>query len=208
MPLSERLFARVFFITAIRLYGPEAFDADLRTIQAALAADGLGRIAWGDLADLRWQVATFGFHLAGLEVRQHAAVHRAALAALDAGAPAATEVAPGVSLGEVMASFRAMARIQARFGERPAIAMSSRSRPSPEDVLTVLELARRAGDPELLGGDFVSLGELPAATPAVDVVPLLESAAGLDDAGGFLDRLLADPGYRAHLAGRPGGARK
>ena len=39
----------------------------------------------------------------------------------------------------------------------------------------------------------MALGELPAATPAIDVVPLLESAAGLDDAGGFLDRLLVRP---------------
>jgi phosphoenolpyruvate carboxylase len=191
-----------------RYGGPDAFDADLRTIQAALEADGLGRIAWGDLADLRWQVATFGFHLAALELRQHAAVHGATLAALDAGAPAATEVAPGVSLGEVMASFRAMARLQARFGEaachRYVVSFSTR----PEDVLAVLELARRAGDPDLLGGDLVALGEMPAATPAIDVVPLLESAAGLDDAGGFLDRLLSDPGYRAHLAGRPGGGQE
>ena len=140
-------------------------------------------------------------------MRQHAAVHAAALAALDAGATASTEVAPGVALGEVVASFRAMARLQARFGEmachRYVVSFSTR----PDDVLAVLELARRAGDPDLLGGDLVSLGELPAATPALDVVPLLESAAGLDDAGGFLDRLLSDPGYRAHLEGRPGARR-
>ena len=191
-----------------RYAGHEAFDEDLRIVQAALEADGLPRIAWGELVDLRWQVATFGFHLASLEIRQHAAVHRAARAALDAGAPAATEVAPGVALGEVMASFRAMARLQARFGEaachRYVVSFSTR----PDDVLTVLELARRAGDPELLGGDLVALGELPAATPAIDVVPLLESAAGLDDAGGFLDELLSDPGYRAHLAGRPRGGQE
>ena len=98
-----------------------------------------------------------------------------------------------------------MARLQARFGEsachRYVVSFSTQ----PDDVLAVLELARRAGDPDLLGGDLVALGELPAATPAIDVVPLLESAAGLDDAGGFLDRLLSDTGYRAHLASRPGG---
>ena len=65
---------------------PQALDAELAVVQHALAADGLARVAYGELADLRWQVATFGFHLASLEVRQHAAVHRAALAALDAGA--------------------------------------------------------------------------------------------------------------------------
>jgi hypothetical protein len=43
----------------------------------------------GETAEFRWQVETFGFHLASLEVRQHAAVHRAALDASEAagGAP-------------------------------------------------------------------------------------------------------------------------
>ena len=56
-------------------------------IADALVTDGLARVAWGEVAELRWQVGTFGFHLASLEVRQHAAVHRAALAALRDGAP-------------------------------------------------------------------------------------------------------------------------
>ena len=60
-------------------------DAELAELQAALVADGLDRVAWGELQDLRWQVETFGFHLASLEVRQHSAVHRAALEALARG---------------------------------------------------------------------------------------------------------------------------
>ena len=56
-------------------------DAELAELQAALVEDGLERVAWGEVAELRWQVATFGFHLASLEVRQHGAVHRAALEA-------------------------------------------------------------------------------------------------------------------------------
>ena len=40
-----------------------ALDADLGVLQQALIDDGLGRVAWGELADLRWQVQTFGFHL-------------------------------------------------------------------------------------------------------------------------------------------------
>ena len=61
-----------------------ALDAELAILQHALVEDGLARVAWGEVADLRWQLATFGFHLASLEVRQHAAVHRAALAAFRA----------------------------------------------------------------------------------------------------------------------------
>ena len=37
-------------------------------------------LAWGELQHLRWQAETFGFHLAEMEVRQHADVFDAALA--------------------------------------------------------------------------------------------------------------------------------
>ncbi|HTS14650.1 MAG TPA: phosphoenolpyruvate carboxylase, partial [Candidatus Sulfotelmatobacter sp.] len=93
-----------------------ALDAELAEIQAALAADGLARVAYGEVQDLRWRLATFGFHLAALEVRQHAAVHRAALEAVERGEPESVEVAPGVPLGEVLGTFRAMAAIQAELG--------------------------------------------------------------------------------------------
>ena len=68
-----------------RYASPADLDAELVEISDALVADGLGRAAWGDVAELRWQLGTFGFHLASLEVRQHSAVHAAALAAIRAG---------------------------------------------------------------------------------------------------------------------------
>ena len=77
------------------------------------------RVAWGEVADLRWQVATFGFHLAALEVRQHSAVHRATEEALDAGDPG-REVVPGVTAAEVVETLRAVTAAQARYGERAA----------------------------------------------------------------------------------------
>ena len=95
----------------------------------------------GEVADLRWQLATFGFHLASLEVRQHSAVHRAALAALDDGAAATTEVAAGVTLGEVVTTFRAIARLQARYGEESCCRYVISFTGSPADVAAVLDLA-------------------------------------------------------------------
>jgi phosphoenolpyruvate carboxylase len=184
--------------------GPAALDVELAVVQAALAADGLARVAWGELAELRWQVATFGFHLASLEVRQHAAVHRAALAALQSGAGPDAEVAAGVSLGEVLATFRAIARLQARFGpeacQRYVISFTA----GPADVTDVLELARLAAAPSPFGpaASAPMLADLPAALPSLDVVPLLESAEALVGAGTLLEALLADPGYRAHLRDR------
>ncbi|HET7830506.1 MAG TPA: phosphoenolpyruvate carboxylase, partial [Candidatus Limnocylindrales bacterium] len=181
---------------------PGALDAELAVVQEALAAGGLQRVAHGELADLRWQLATFGFHLASLEVRQHAAVHRAAIAALDRGAGPDEEVSPGVALGEVLATFRSIARLQARLGagacQRYVISFTT----SPEDVAIVLELARRAGEPEPFGRPAPALADLPAAVPGLDVVPLLESADALAGAAGLLDALLADPAYRSHLRER------
>ncbi len=48
---------------------------------------GAARQAYGHLQQFIWQVETFGFHLAELEVRQHSAIHRKVLAELEAGGP-------------------------------------------------------------------------------------------------------------------------
>ncbi|HET7703040.1 MAG TPA: phosphoenolpyruvate carboxylase [Candidatus Limnocylindrales bacterium] len=158
-------------------------DAELDEVQAALVGDGLERVAWGEVADLRWQLATFGFHLAGLEVRQHSAVHRATEAALADGEPG-REVAAGVTAAEVVETLRTVAAAQARLGPDAAGRYVISFTQEPDDVARVLRLARSAGDPTL------------------DVVPLFEDAATLQRAGEILDAILRDPSYRAHLASR------
>jgi phosphoenolpyruvate carboxylase len=168
---------------------PAALDAELAEIQVALVEDGLPRLAWGEVAELRWQLATFGFHLASLEIRQHRDVHRAALATVRDGGDETAEVSTGVSTAEVLATFRAIAAAQARFGvdacRRVIVSFTS----GPQDVLDVLELARHATAPD-------------GASPVLDVVPLFESSGALHAAGPILDALLAEPAYRAHLATR------
>ncbi len=180
----------------------KAFDTDLAVIQEALAVEGLARVAWGELADLRWQVATFGFHLASLEVRQHAGVHRAALAAIRAGADPELVVAGGVTVAEVLATFRAIARLQQRYGVHACHRYVISFTTTPDDVTNVLELARLAAQPEPFGRPTPALADLPPALPVLDVVPLLESAEALSGAAPLLDELLADPSYRAHLRSR------
>ncbi len=168
-------------------------DAELAEIQAALVEDDLARVAWGDVAEFRWQVATFGFHLASLEVRQHSAVHRAALAALAdgaAGADTSLEVAPGVSVAEVLATFRSIVALQERFDEEACRRFVVSFTLGARDATDVLRLAQVATD----GTD----GE----PPHLDVVPLFESSDALTAAGPILDELLRDPGYRRHLATR------
>jgi phosphoenolpyruvate carboxylase len=202
--IAERLRRTRAFLTgsaaplAGRYEGPDEVDAELAEIQEALLDNGLDRVAWGEVQDFRWQVQTFGFHLASLEVRQHSAVHRAAVSALDRG-DLDTELVPGVTAAEVLATFRAIAQAQARFGERAIRRFVISFTLGVDDVLTVLDLAERAleSDPPaaLTGG--VGPGR-----PALDVVPLFESADALTSAGRIVEELLSDPRYRAHLRAR------
>ena len=163
-------------------------DAELAEIQAALVDDGLPRVAWGEVAELRWQVQTFGFHLASLEVRQHRDVHRRAIEALDAGAGPDEDLGAEVSLGEVLATFRAIARIQARFGAEASRRVIVSFTIAASDATDVLTLARRALEPD--------------EPPVLDVVPLFESSEALVAAGDILEAMFVDPVYRAHLATR------
>ncbi|HET9346204.1 MAG TPA: phosphoenolpyruvate carboxylase [Candidatus Limnocylindrales bacterium] len=167
-------------------------DAELAEIQEALIADGLARVAWGEVQDLRWQLATFGFHLASLEVRQHSAVDRAALDAIRRDAAAAVEVAPGVAAVEVADTFRAVTSLQARFGETAIDRYIVSFTRSADDVRAVLELAALGGLAGKGGRDAVPL----------DIVPLFEDAATLEGAGPLLDEILGDTRYRAHVRGR------
>ncbi len=181
-------------------------DAELAELQAALVDDGLARIAWGEVAELRWQLATYGFHLASLEIRQHGAVHRAALERLgDAPRPvdadSSSEVTPGVTLDEVLATFRSIDALQERFGEESCRRFVVSFTAEARDVTDVLRLARVARERGADGGGHALHGpEGPA--PRLDVVPLFETSDALARAGPILDELLRDPGYRAHLATR------
>jgi len=173
-----------------RYEAADELDVELAELQEALAEDGLERVAWGEVQDLRWQLATFGFHLAALELRQHSAVHARALRALRADPASTTEVAPGVTAAEVAGTVRAVGGLQARFGptavERYIVSFTA----SQGDVRAVFELAALAG---LADG---------AGPLALDVVPLFEDAATLESAGDVLDAILADPAYRDHLRRR------
>jgi phosphoenolpyruvate carboxylase len=196
--MAERLRRTRAFLTGQqapltgRYESAAELDAEVAEVQESLVADGLGRIAWGEVQDFRWQLATFGFHLAGLEIRQHSAVHRAALAgrAAGAGATLGGDAAPGVPAAEVVETLRASATLQARFGqasvERYIISFTSGS----SDVSAVLQLAAAAG---IVGTD----GSL-----ALDIVPLFEDAATLETAGEVLDAILSEPAYREHVRRR------
>ena len=177
------------------------FLADVRLVQASLAAAGAARLAYGELQHLAWQAETFGFHLASLEVRQHAAVHAEALAELapDAAGDAAAldrlategwanepaEVSEATR--EVLDTLRVMAELQGRYGPdacRRYVVSFSRS---AADLAAVRALARLA---------------VPDGSLELDVVPLFESRADLERSCDVLDDYLALPGAAAWLEGR------
>ena len=158
---------------------PQELLDELAELQLALVDVGLARSAWGEVQDLAWQIRTFGFHLASLEVRQHAAVHRRVLSGSAPPGAAPTR-------DEVLETFRSMARIQRQLGPAALTRYVISFTTSKQDVLDVLDLAGQAGAEGL----------------ELDVVPLLESSDALTSAGPLLASLLAEPRYRAHLASR------
>ena len=147
--------------------------------------------------------ATFGFHLASLEIRQHARSIAAALA----GDPATG--APGTTGGgrarrdrstRSLATFRAIAAVQARFGDEACHRYVVSFTASAGDVTDVLELA---GSPRDAGGD----GDA-QPPPVLDVVPLFESSDALERGRPDPRRAARRPGVPRHLRGArrpPGG---
>ncbi len=163
---------------------PGELLAEIDELQAALVDDGMARVAYGEVQALRWQVETFGFHALSLEVRQHSEVHAATLAALRDGVILGERtVAPGVTAGEVLETYRAIADIQHHFGSEACQRYVISFTREAQDVYNVLELADYAGLPR----------------DALDVVPLLETAEALDAADQLLDDILSDANYRDHV---------
>ena len=170
--------------------GPATYLADLRIVQESLAAAGAAKQAFGELQHLIWQVETFGFHLAGLEVRQHSEVHARALTELRAAGQPGTEGSWSAQTEEVLATIRAVAWVQDRYGVDACRRYVVSFTRSADDIAAVYELARYAID----GGSI----------PRLDVVPLFESAADLAHAPDVLTGMLALPDVAERVAANGG----
>ena len=154
--------------------GPEELLGELRIVQASLAAGGAARAAYGELQELIWQVETFGFHLAQLEVRQHSAVHTQTLKWLDDPASVEKMAVPGE---EVLETFRAIASLQQRYGVDAARRYIVSFTHSAQNLSDVYVLAEQA-----LGG--------PDQAPVLDVIPLFETYEDLQNAPRILEESL------------------
>jgi phosphoenolpyruvate carboxylase len=184
--------------------------ADLRLIAASLHANRGENAGLFLVRRLTRRVLTFGFHLATLDVRQHAEVHREVAGRL-LGEPSFSELAPSVRTRLLAAAlespprprrvpgddvvertldvFRAIGEAHASAGERAIGPYIVSMAAGPDDALAVLYLARCASLSEE--------GEVP-----LDVAPLFETVADLDGAGEAMAALLETPVYRRHVGAR------
>ncbi|WP_329522423.1 phosphoenolpyruvate carboxylase [Spirillospora sp. NBC_01491] len=159
-------------------YGsPDELLADLRTVQESLAGAGAARQAYGRIQHLVWQVETFGFHLAELEIRQHSELHEKALAELRADGEHSEMT------DEILDTLRVVGWIQRRFGVRACSRYVVSFTRTAADIANVHELAASLGDD----------------APVLDVVPLFETGEDLERAPEVLEGMLEIPAVRRRL---------
>lgn len=189
---------------------PDDFAADLRLVAASLRANRGQHAGLERVLDLERRVRVFGFHLATLDVRQDAWVHRRAVGELLGDgtfgertpeertrlvtaawtAERAPEVTPrGDDLVRSLQVMLAIGEVRARYGPRAiGLYVISMAR-GPDDALAVLLLARAGG--------LEHEGAIP-----LDVAPLFETVDDLESAAETMRALFAQPSYREHLRRR------
>ncbi len=191
--------------------------ADLRLAERALRAQRADWIAAGDLHDVIRQVEVFGFHIAKLDIREHATRHRQAVGDLFArlgdqdnyqgldearrqsllaqalADPATLSRADPASVSptarELIGTFT-MLRDALSGGYRGALGSYIISgAAAPSDVLEVLLLMKEAG-----------LAAVPGDQATLPIAPLFEFGPSLRDAAATMATLLKQPAYRAALS--------
>ncbi|QDU68133.1 phosphoenolpyruvate carboxylase [Engelhardtia mirabilis] len=195
-----------------RGYGPpDDFRADLALIAGSLERHHGARAGLALVRRALWRVDVFGFHLATLDVRQDAAVHRrvvgavlgdgeyegrdvhertARLAAALAGPAPAPPSDPQPESAATLEVFRALAEARTRYGPRAIGPFVVSMAQGADDALAVLLLARVGGC------------ELEGSRVPLDIAPLFETVDDLERGPDVLRALCADATYAAHLDGR------
>lgn len=189
---------------------PSELLAELELMRDSLMAHNGQLIAEGVLARLIRNVVTFGFHLATMDVREHARRHEEAVTALyarlgvDYGSlppKERTELlareleglrplsSPATHLDErasaTLEIFRAIRQAHERYGEHVIESYIVSMAAGADDVLEAVVLAREAG-----------LVDAAAGVARIGFVPLVETIPDLRRAGDLLDDLLSIPAYR------------
>jgi phosphoenolpyruvate carboxylase len=191
--------------------GPHQFLRDLKLISTSLKANKGFHAGWGNVQRLIRRVETFGFHLATLDLRQHAEIHHRVIAqGLDdpnwmVRTPAerhdllvaAIERDAGVkmeldALGRrTLGVFEGILQARHRYGKDAIGYYVVSGTTGADDVLAPLLLARWAEAYDRVSGEV-----------AVDIAPQFESVDALEHCGDVMKTLLGDPLYRRHLEAR------
>jgi phosphoenolpyruvate carboxylase len=188
---------------------PRQFEDDLMLVHGSLSENRGENLAQLLLDPLLRKARTFGFHLATLDLRQHANAHRQAIessgrrdgeASNDSGDSAATA---GLEVSEV---FRNITEWKRKFPAKALRNYVISGVESADDVYAVIELAKRNGV-QLAGsgGDHSSdgrssggrsCGDRSCSDPGLMPIPLFESIQSLRVSGEIMDRLWSDSDYR------------
>ncbi len=169
------------------------FAADLDLVVASLMTARGERLARSFVIPLLQRVRTFGFHLHALDIRQHAAVHAAAVAELAAGAadPERLPPPPSAQTTELLETLRALARLKREFPPEAIRSYVISGAASRQDVLSLIRLLELCG---------VQVAGSPGnADPGVMPVPLFESIADLRNAPQICRSLWSSAEYDRYL---------
>jgi phosphoenolpyruvate carboxylase len=214
---GERVATRARHVPGADYAGPEELVADLRVMASSLRANRGASLADGPVNRVVGLVGAIGFHLATLDVREHAeklhdalgalyarlgvdypadvATRRSLLSAELAGRrPLATPTAlVGTPQREVLDTFGAIRTAHERFGPGSIESYIVSMTRDAGDVLGAAVLAREVGlvDPD-------------TGTAAIGFVPLLETIDELRRGDELLDTLLSDRTYRGLVDARGG----
>ncbi|HEY5975938.1 MAG TPA: phosphoenolpyruvate carboxylase, partial [Geobacteraceae bacterium] len=178
--------------------GTAELAADLALVQESLADHGCGLMGQRLVAPLQRKLATFGFHLQTLDIRQHAKVHAQAVAELAAGAAhlACPEQSrpqpPSSETADLLAMLRSLARLKKEFTPESIRSYVISGASCGQDLLSLVWLM------ELCGIAVAARPEL--GDPGIMPVPLFESIEDLRQAPAICRRLWTDPGYAPYLA--------
>ena len=185
----------------------DALAADLLLCYRSLEATGQRLLADGRLTDVLRRVAAFGVTLARLDIRQDSTRHTEAMAAITSA----------LGLGSY-ADWDEDARLAFLLRElssrRPLVPDGLDAAPEIRDVLDTFRMIAEAPAGSL-GAYVITMTRSASDVLAVEllqkamgvaaplrVVPLFETARDLQQAGAVVDRLLAEPWYRARIGGR------
>jgi phosphoenolpyruvate carboxylase len=184
------------------------FRDDVQLIATSLAANKGANAGLFYIRRLLRRIDAFGFHLASLDVRQHAGVlHEVIARGIDdpawLGRPGAErcrllaemiakDVGPRVDLDALgkrnLAVFEAFAQARHRYGPGAVGYFIVSDARGADDVLAALALARWASVYDKRTGEV-----------ALDIAPQFESLEALERCGDILRELLAEPVYMRHL---------